>query len=71
MDNLDRETSERDMLTPEQMRESSDSRTRLKAVRRVETSSSMSPKVGRRSGLTTLEGLKILETLARHPVIGV
>ena len=51
------------MLTPEQMRETSDLRTRLKAVHKGEASRSVSPKFRRRT--PEPEGLRTLETLAK------
>ena len=51
------------MLTPEQMKETSDSRTRLKAVHKGEASRSVSPKFRRRT--PEPEGLRTLETLAK------
>ena len=63
MDNLDCDNLETNMLTPEQMRETSDSRTRLKAVHKGEMSRSISTTFRLRS--PEPEGLRTLETLAK------
>ena len=63
LDNLDCDNLEKNMLTPEQMRKTSDSRTRFKEVHKEETSRSVSPKFRPRS--TEPEGLRTLESLAK------